>query len=295
MDTDILREFVSLVDTCSFQETADRLHVSQSALTKHIHKLEENLGVSLFDRSTRSVLLNDYSKALYPYAQQIIKLNDDMLGVVAEMQTREKNTLRIYFTPAATHYGIIDVLSYFNKQHPEIELKISEEVKVIEALDDGQCEFGFATENDSINSKLNKIIYQKDHLVIIVPKNHPLADREEVALDDIARERFVLHVNSRGGLHLETRQLMSLFEKRGIHPEIASKVSFTSTVIKFVEHGDCIAVLPYNRVPADAYGIKILDFVPHVDSCVYMLYSGNKRLTGAAALFLDFIAENAEE
>ena len=51
MDIDTLREFTSLFETLSFQETADRLCVSQSALTKHIHKLEEELGVSLFDRS----------------------------------------------------------------------------------------------------------------------------------------------------------------------------------------------------------------------------------------------------
>lgn len=54
MDIGILQEFVSLVETCSFQETAFDMNISQSALTKHIHKLEEELNLSLFDRSSAS-------------------------------------------------------------------------------------------------------------------------------------------------------------------------------------------------------------------------------------------------
>lgn len=293
MDSDILREFVSLVETCSFQETAERLHVSQSALTKHIHKLEKDLGVSLFDRSTRSVSLNEYSQALYPFAQQIVKLDEKSREELARLQDQQKNILRVYFTPTAAHYGIIDVLSYFMKLHPNIELKVTENTKVTEALENAQCDFAFAAENSSIDSKFRKTIYHKDHIAIIVPKNHPLAGQKSVTLNDIAKERFVLHVNSRGGLQLETRQIMELLEKNGIHPQIASTASFTSTVIKFVEHGNCIAVLPLNRIPADSYGIETLDLVPYVYSYIYMLSPANKRITGAAKIFTDFIRKNA--
>ena len=66
MELKLLQEFVSLVETKSFQETSELMNISQSALTKHIHKLEDELGVSLFDRSTRSVELTEYSRAYYP-------------------------------------------------------------------------------------------------------------------------------------------------------------------------------------------------------------------------------------
>ncbi len=72
MDIDTLREFANLYETLRFQETADRLCVSQSALIKHIHKLGEELGISLFDRSTRSVRPNVFSETFSPYAEQIV-------------------------------------------------------------------------------------------------------------------------------------------------------------------------------------------------------------------------------
>lgn len=75
MEISVLEEFVSLVETCSFQETAAIMNLSQSSLTKHIHKLEEELNLSLFDRSTRNVKLNEYSHAFSPYSCSKVTLS----------------------------------------------------------------------------------------------------------------------------------------------------------------------------------------------------------------------------
>lgn len=75
MEISILEEFVSLVETNSFQETAFKLNISQSSLTKHIQKLESELGVSLFDRSARMIRMNEYSNILYPYAKRMLEVN----------------------------------------------------------------------------------------------------------------------------------------------------------------------------------------------------------------------------
>ena len=295
MDTEILREFVSLFETCSFQETADRLHVSQSALTKHIHKLEKELDVSLFDRSTRSVQLNEYSRALYPYAQEIIRQDDLSREALKQITAQHKNVLRVCFTPTAAHYGIVDVLSYFTKMYPQIGLEISENTKSVELLEKKECDFAFASENHAIDSRFKKTVFQKDRIGIIVPKDHPLAAKEEVTLKEIASERIIEHVNANGGLHVGTRQLMNLFEKNNIVPKIACTASFTSTVIKFAEHGTGIAALPLGRIPQDAYGVCVLDLVPEVYSYIYLLCPANKRLTEAEKTFRDFIAESAED
>ena len=213
MDIDVLKEFVSLYETCSFQETSEDLHISQSSLTKHIHKLEEDLGVKLFDRSTRSVSLNEYSRLYYDYANRLIKLDAESREALTNAKSKNANTLRIFFTPSTSHYGLIDVLSYFQKKHPEIDLQMSEQTKVTDDIKEGNCEFAFASDNDMIDPKLTKIIYQKDELAIIVPAKHRLAEKEFVTFDDIKDERFVLHSNSTGGMQIATKQLLELFEK----------------------------------------------------------------------------------
>ena len=292
MDIDVLKEFVSLYETCSFQETSEDLHISQSSLTKHIHKLEEDLGVKLFDRSTRSVSLNEYSRLYYDYANRLIKLDAESREALTNAKSKNANTLRIFFTPSTSHYGLIDVLSYFQKKHPEIDLQMSEQTKVTDDIKEGNCEFAFASDNDMIDPKLTKIIYQKDELAIIVPAKHRLAEKEFVTFDDIKDERFVLHSNSTGGMQIATKQLLELFEKNNATINVASKASFTSSVIKFVENGDYIAALPTNRIPQDSYGIKILPFRPCIESNVYMLYEDKIRPTGAKEKFLKFLLEN---
>ena len=294
MDTDILREFVSLYETCSFQDTADELNISQSALTKHIHKLESELHVSLFDRSTRSVKRNEYGKEFYPYAREIVQLSDQGLAAMQKVSLRKDNVVRVSFTPATSHYGLIDVLSYFIKRHPDINLEFNEEARVVEVLESGECDFAFAVENESLDDRFEKTVFEKDHLVIVVPKDHPLAAKSAVSIDDIRSEPFVIHTNSSGVPHREDRLIADMFRQKGLQQTIAAKASFTSTVIKIVEHKGCIAALPLNRIPDQNKGIRTLDFVPAVETTMYMVWLKNKKIRGAAGTFLDFIRENEE-
>lgn len=295
MDIDILREFVSLYETCSFQDTAEDLSISQSALTKHIHKLESELNISLFDRSTRSVKRNEYGKELYPYARQIVQLADRSILAMRDVSARKDNIVRIAFTPAATHYGLIDVLSYFIKRHPGINLEFNEETKVLEPLEEGQCDFAFALENEFMDERFIKKVFEKDHIVIVVPKDHPLADRREVTIEDIRNESFVIHTKSSGVPHREDRLVAELFRQKGFPQNVEAKASFTSTVIKIVEHKGCIAVLPFIRIPEDNNQIHAIDLVPAIETTLYMVYLKNKQIRGGSRTFLEFIVENEEK
>lgn len=295
MDIDILREFVSLYETCSFQDTADELSISQSALTKHIHKLESELNASLFDRSTRSVKRNEYGREFYPYAKQIVQLEERAHDVMKEVSARRSNVVRISFTPATSHYGLIDVLSYFIKKHPDIDLQFNEEARVVEVLEAGQCDFAFAVENESIDDRFVKTVFEKDHLVIVVPEKHPLAERTEVSFEDIRFEPWVIHTNTKGQPHREDQLISEIFNKNGVQQTIVARASFTSTVLKIVEHKGCIAALPLNRIPEDTFGIRTIDLHPMIETTMYMLYMKGKKIQGAAEEFRRFIAENAEE
>lgn len=294
MDISTLQEFVSLVETCSFQETAEQMNVSQSALTKHIHKLEEELDVSLFDRSTRSVSLNEFSNAFYPYAKQIVQLHKDACALLNGIQHKGKNTIRVAFTPALSHYGLVEMLSSFAKQHPEYPMKITESCKVVEMLNAQKCDFAFASDNDTIDNHMNQMVYQTDHLVVILPDSHPLAKKKKVSLEEISHERFILHQNSTGGLHLETRQFMDLCKQKGIELTITASISFTSTIIKMVNQGQGIAVLLRRRVPADASDVAILELTPPIQSYIYALYPNKKRLSPAVNTFLRYVIEHIQ-
>lgn len=295
MDIDILREYVSLYESCSFQHTADELNISQSSLTKHIHKLESELNVSLFDRSTRSVKRNEYGKELYARAKQIVQLEEQIHNAMKEVSARRSNVVRVSFTPATSHYGLIDILSYFIKQNPDIDLQFNEEIRVVESLESGQCDFAFAVENESLGERFIKTVFEKDHLVIVVPKEHPLANRTSVSFEDLRFEPWVIHTNSKGQPHREDQLISEMFSKNKIPQLITAHASFTSTVLKIVEHRGCIAALPLNRIPEDTYNIRTLELLPIIETTMYMLSGKGKNLHVAAEKFRRFIEKNAQE
>ena len=118
MDIDKLREFANLYETLRFQETADKLCISQSALIKHIHKLEEELGISLFDRSTRSVRPNVFSETFSPYAEQIVRTDEEARRALKDLGKSRKAHLRLAFPSTCIQYGIAEIISTFDKLSP---------------------------------------------------------------------------------------------------------------------------------------------------------------------------------
>ena len=94
MDMETMEEFIHLAETCRFQETAALLHISQSSLSKHLKKLESELGVPLFDRSTRSVTLSAYGRAFLPFARRMAEERAAALTALRVLSSAGRRTSR---------------------------------------------------------------------------------------------------------------------------------------------------------------------------------------------------------
>ena len=294
MEIRILQEFVSLVETKSFQETSEQMSVSQSALTKHIHKLEEEMGISLFDRSTRSVELNEYSKAYYPYAKKIVKLYEEGDAMIASILSRGKNAIRVALTPALHHYGGIEILSDFAREFPKYQLEITECPHVVELLTDQKCDFVFAMENDAMDGRMDRLLYKVDRLVVLFPASHPLASLPEITLEQLREERFILHRNSSGEMHLETRKFLHLCKDAGFKPAVAANISSISTIVKMVSQEQGVAVLNQGQIPGDADGVFWAELVPTVQSHIYALHLKSKQMSAACRTFRRYLVQRID-
>lgn len=295
MELKLLQEFVSLVETKSFQETSELMNVSQSALTKHIHKLEDELGVSLFDRSTRSVELNEYSQAYYPYAKKMTELYEESNALINTLLSHGENTLRIALTPALVHYGGVEILSDFSRQHPGYQLEITEQPHVVELLVSQKCDFVFAMENDAMDNRMSRLLYKVDKLVAVFPASHPLAALHQVSIEQIRGERFILHRNSSGEMHLESRKFVQLCKTAGFKPLVAANISSISTIVKMVSQEQGIAILHRDHIPEDAEGIFWAELTPSVQSHIYALYLNSKQMPAACRTFRKYLMQTIGE
>lgn len=281
MDISVLAEFVSLVETCSFQETAARMNISQSSLTKHIHKLEDELGVTLFDRSQRSIKLNECSNRFYPYARQIVQLHQDSLASLKELSNTDTTQLTIAYHPLVAQYGLLDTIADFSARHPSYNIRTIESLHCAEQLKNKKIDFAFVDEKESEDNSFSKMVYKTDHLAIVVRDDHPLANRQTISLDQLRDEKFIIHSSSSGILDDETQKFMDLCAAHNFSPKIAVESNFTSTVVRYVSMGKGIAALNRNHVPQDVKNIKIIDFYPTVKSYIYLLY--HRRITSPCA------------
>ena len=139
MDIEILEEFIALAESCSFQETADRLHISQSSLSKHLKKLEAELGAALFDRSTRSVSLNELGMAFLPHARRIAAEKAAALTELRKLSSAGQQTVTVAYAPVLSQYGLIETFSAFSAAHPELTLRTLENYQPVALLRSGSC------------------------------------------------------------------------------------------------------------------------------------------------------------
>lgn len=290
MEISILKEFVSLVETCSFQETAFNMNVSQSALTKHIHKMEEELNLSLFDRSARTIKLNEFSKAYYPYAKQIVQLHQEAVLTLGELVNYNRDQFTIAYAPILGQYGLVDVISDFSKKYPEHNMLTIESYQPMDLLHQGKCDFAFLSENEILEEGFSKIIYRSDHLAVVLPADHPLADCGTISLEQLYNEKFILHASATERNHEETQKFLDLCSSKNFVPNIVAESQFTSTMLRYVAAGRGIAVLNRLHIPTEVPNLRIIDIYPVVRSYIYMLYA--KKITAPSATdFLHFMIE----
>ena len=272
MDIRILAEFVSLAETCNFQETAAQMNISQSSLTKHIKKLEEELGVLLFDRSGHSVKISAHGHAYYPYARQIIQLHAEAEDTLSKLNAQGRNKLSVCINPILAQYGLISTITDFFNIHPQYQLQIFENHHCLELMKSHRCDFAFVDESESHDSRLNKMVYKADRLTIVVRDDHHLAGNKTVTLEQLMGERFILHSAIADKVPDETLKFKELCAAANFEPNIVADSTMTSTIIHHVKAGRGIAVLNRMRIKHDLNGIKLIDLYPTVHSYIYMLY-----------------------
>ena len=290
MEIEIIEEFVTLVETCSFQETAAQMNISQSSLTKHIHKLEEELGLSLFDRSTRSVGLNEFSRTFYPYARQIVDTSNEAKAALFDLSNKDRGTLNVSYMPVMGQYGLIETLAEYAEKYPGNSLHTIESYQPLSLLKSQKCSFAFVAEEEANDPDFNQMIIMTDYLAAILPADHPLAREKTVTLEQLSGEKFILHSSHTGVPHTETTKFLNLCKEKNFEPEIVAETEFTNSVLRFVRSRRGIAVLNRHHIPTDVDDIAIVNFAPSVHTYIYLLYP--RKLTKPQARdFLHFMVE----
>ena len=185
--------FRAVAEEGSVSRGADRLMVSQPAVSKQLAQFERSLGVRLLDRLPRGVRLTQAGELLLVYAQRIFSIEEQARVAIDELRGLKRGQLRIGASPTTGTYLLPDVLVSFRRAFPQIQtrLGISRSADVERQLLNGELDLGI-TETFSGEQQVQATVFRTDELVPIASRTHPLARKRRVPAAVFCRERFIV-------------------------------------------------------------------------------------------------------
>ncbi|MEK4072930.1 LysR family transcriptional regulator [Paenibacillus sp. FSL M7-0656] len=184
-----LKYFLTVARCEHVTEAAGKLHVTQSSLSKTIQRLEDDLGVPLFDRIGRKLRLNDFGRTFLQRTEKALFELEQGKREIADLSNPDQGTLQLAVTTASTLPGI---LREFRKNKPDIQFHVQmvSLENMSRLLHRGEVDFCLSSppiEGDDIKCQ---ILYD-DPIVVAVPMGHRYADRSSIQLTELKDERFV--------------------------------------------------------------------------------------------------------
>jgi DNA-binding transcriptional LysR family regulator len=211
MNLNHLAVFHAVAQAGSMTRGAERLDVSQPAVSKQVRELERALGVHLFDRIGRRVHLSQAGEALADYARRLFALADEAEKALADVRAAGRGRLAIGASQTVGTYLLPGVLAEFWRRHPRVELlvQVANTEQVHRRLAGLELDVGL-TEGFVEEEELEAEVFHRDELVVIAAPTHRLAGQARVPLSAVREEPFVLREPGSGTRAVEERALARL-------------------------------------------------------------------------------------
>lgn len=237
-----LRAFTAIAESGTFTAGAQRVHVTQAAVSMQIRQLEIELGAPLFIRAPRRVILTEAGEALLERARRILREHDVAVAEIAELAGAERGRLRVGSASAMVSADPLpQILKELRERHPRADVTIvsgTSEALVRHILA-GELDMAFVSLPVEARGIQTEGL-SRDELVAIASPQHRLARQKVISVFALAGEKLIL--GERGG---NTRRLIDeLFAEAGVQPVVAMELSRLSAIKRMVEEDMGVGVIP---------------------------------------------------
>lgn len=283
-----LSAFVAVADTGSFTLAAERLFITQSALSSLIKELEQQLGLRLFDRSTRRLRLSETGRELYPQVEKILHDLEGVISEVGNLKALQRGSVRVAVPQLLACTLLPEVMAGFHVQHPNVHLRLVDCAveSVMARVFSGEVDIGLGPERDA-NSDIDARPLFTLPFLAVMPPAHPLARRRRLHWDDLSGQPLI---TLQGQF---TELLVSDVGEaaRDLHKDAFTQVTFMTTALALVRAGLGLTLcMPYARTLVEQYGLVMRPIGdPVVERAFWIFTRRGRALTPAAQEFLEFL------
>ncbi len=284
-----LRYFTTLAEMEHFGKAAEKLCIAQPSLSHAIAQLEAELGVTLFERKSRSSALTREGKQFLEYVKQSLDILDSGIQSM-ERIARGEGVIELGFLRTLGISFIPELAAGFLKEQSDKEIHFQFHSGIsqplLKGLKEGKFDIVFCTKIDTEKS-IEFIPVSKQDLVLIVPREHPLANRFTVDLTETLPYPQVYFAEN-SGLRVVIDQL---FDKIGQRPKIAYEIQEDQVIAGLVAQGFGIAVVPYMEELL-RLNVKIIQIsYPYWERNFYMATLKDRYLPPAIQKFKQYVIE----
>jgi DNA-binding transcriptional LysR family regulator len=232
-----LQAFLYAAENLSFSEAAKQLHLSQPTISHHIKALEQELGVELFVRAGSGLKLTDAGRLLMLQAGKLLREANAVEQMMDSLQEKIVGQITIACSTTTGKYVLPQVAARFHQQHPGVKISIlaCTQENVVPRLMQEEADLGVVS-YDACGGELECQEFFQDHIVLIVPADHPWAARQHIEASELLRVPFIMREPTSG----TRRVLLAEFGKHDIDPEdmdIFLEIGNAEAIVKTIEAG----------------------------------------------------------
>nr|WP_250133255.1 LysR family transcriptional regulator [Serratia marcescens] len=238
-----LRYFIAVAEEQNFSRAAERLHISQPPLSRQIQQLEASLGVRLFKRGSRPLVLTAAGRFLYGHALQFLAQSLELKTMTQRVGQVER-PLSLGFV-ASTLYDILpQLIRRFRTAHPEVGLSLHEmtTLEQTRALKEGKIDVGFGRIRHE-DMHIRRIILREEPLMAALAADHPLARSEGLTLRALQAETLIVYPQTPRPSFAD--QVLATFRDRALVPRKIMEVRELQVALGLVAAGEGIALVPH--------------------------------------------------
>jgi DNA-binding transcriptional LysR family regulator len=291
MDTILLEAFVAVAETGSFSVAAEKVHITQPAISKRVAQLESFLDCRLFDRISRTVHLTEAGAALLPRARAILRELKETRQAIHDLSGEISGTLSIAISHHIGLHRLPPVLKTFASKYPRVSLAVEfmDSEVAYEGILHGEYEVAVITLAPEPHPKIRSDILWHDPLTAIAAADHPLASSTRVTIQNLGEFPAILP-----GLETYTgRMIKHIFEEGGYSLQANMATNYLETIKMLVSVGLGWSILPLTMLDDS---LRVLP-CPQLNFSRQLgyLHHREKTLSNAATAFITLLRAMAEE
>jgi DNA-binding transcriptional LysR family regulator len=295
MEVRQLQTFCVLAEELNFTRTAERVFTVQSNVTSQIKALEGELGVPLFDRLAKRVVLTEAGRRFRPYAEKALAAMDQGYRAV-KFGTEPSGPLNIYAPESVLTYRLPEVLKLFRKRHPKVQLIFRPESdnKLADELECGKLDLAISMSDSIDGEHLTSMAMRSEDVYLFATLDHPLASAKKVFPKDLVDQTLLLTESGCGYRKKLDMQLAAA----NIRPQHVTEFSSVEAIKQCVQAGMGIGLLPEIVIACELKKKQFMVMNWHggkMSIATHIVWHKDRWISPGMQAFLDVLKERLQQ